>query len=349
MLAISIIDLINGRNAMKYFIKIFLVMIFTNSMYAQNYSLQLDGIDDLVLIPDSDSQLDSISNQITLEAWVYIDEWPSLYPRFIDRSDEHGSDRFILGTDNGTHSAQININGNELWSINPIQAETWTHIAGTYDGEKLRIYINGVLNNFSENIIFIDVTESDLYFGNNELNNRQFKGQIDEVRVWNIERSGVQIQSTMNDSLPSEYYATLDSGLVGYWRFDALEDLGVNSDGADDIRDFSILHNHGDTEGSPLITFIDETHKINNYSLVQNYPNPFNPNTRIRYSVPSISQVSLKIYNVLGKEIEIIVDEEKEAGTYEVNWNAANLPSGVYFYRIQSGSFVETKKMLLMK
>jgi hypothetical protein len=85
------------------------------------------------------------------------------------------------------------------------------------------------------------------------------------------------------------------------------------------------------------------------YSLSQNYPNPFNPNTKIKYSIPNSSFVIIKIYDVLGNEIEILVNEEKPVGAYELTWYAENLPSGVYFYRLQAGSFVETKKMILLR
>jgi len=85
------------------------------------------------------------------------------------------------------------------------------------------------------------------------------------------------------------------------------------------------------------------------FSLKQNYPNPFNPITKIKYSIPKSSQVSLKIFNTLGEELKTLVNEEKPVGTYEVNWNASNLPSGVYFCRLQAGSFVQTRKMILLK
>jgi hypothetical protein len=85
------------------------------------------------------------------------------------------------------------------------------------------------------------------------------------------------------------------------------------------------------------------------YYLMQNYPNPWNPSTNIKYSIPKTSQVSIKVYDILGNEIQTIVNEEKPAGIYELTFNAANLPSGVYFYRLQAGSFVETKKMMLLK
>ncbi len=86
-----------------------------------------------------------------------------------------------------------------------------------------------------------------------------------------------------------------------------------------------------------------------NFSLSQNFPNPFNPSTLIKYSIPNANIVILKIYDVLGSEITTLVNEFKNAGTYEVNFNALNLSSGIYFYKIKSGNFNETKKMLLLK
>jgi len=85
------------------------------------------------------------------------------------------------------------------------------------------------------------------------------------------------------------------------------------------------------------------------FSLVQNYPNPFNPSTVISYQLPENGTVTLKVYDVLGNEVATLVNEEKPAGLYELTWNAESLPSGVYFYKLQAGSFIETKKMILLK
>jgi hypothetical protein len=93
-----------------------------------------------------------------------------------------------------------------------------------------------------------------------------------------------------------------------------------------------------------------------NFNLAQNYPNPFNPSTNIKYTIPNVSlsgvegsRVQLKVYDMLGNEVATLVNESKPAGTYEVEFNASNLSSGIYFYKLQSGNFVETKKMVLMK
>ncbi|MBK8944280.1 MAG: T9SS type A sorting domain-containing protein [Ignavibacteriae bacterium] len=93
---------------------------------------------------------------------------------------------------------------------------------------------------------------------------------------------------------------------------------------------------------------------IDHYELFQNYPNPFNPTTTIKYSIPSSvqsekSNVKLIIYDVLGKEIETLVNENKSPGNYEVNFNASNFAAGVYYYQLKTGDFVKTKKMVLMK
>ena len=90
------------------------------------------------------------------------------------------------------------------------------------------------------------------------------------------------------------------------------------------------------------------------YKLSQNYPNPFNPSTIIKYQIPKQvrddnANVSLKVYDILGREIATLVNEKQKAGNYEVTWNADNVPSGIYFYRLRAGNFVEAKKMLLLK
>jgi hypothetical protein len=85
------------------------------------------------------------------------------------------------------------------------------------------------------------------------------------------------------------------------------------------------------------------------YSLGQNYPNPFNPTTTIKYQIPEVSFITLKVYDVLGNEIAILVNEERPIGNYEIEFDASYLASGIYFYRIQAGNYVETKKMILLK
>jgi hypothetical protein len=106
----------------------------------------------------------------------------------------------------------------------------------------------------------------------------------------------------------------------------------------------------GITYGNLLVS-ADETEPVFpvEFSLSQNYPNPFNPTTTINYQIPELSLVTLKVFDVLGNEIATLVNEEKTIGNYEVEFVGTGLPSGIYIYRIIAGSFVETKKMVLMK
>ncbi len=85
------------------------------------------------------------------------------------------------------------------------------------------------------------------------------------------------------------------------------------------------------------------------FALNQNYPNPFNPSTSFTYEISKAGVVSVKIYDLLGREVTTLVNEFKQAGSYSATWNAANFGSGVYFCKMQSGSFSETRKMILMK
>jgi hypothetical protein len=93
----------------------------------------------------------------------------------------------------------------------------------------------------------------------------------------------------------------------------------------------------------------DESETVENFALEQNYPNPFNPSTSIKYAVSNQQFVLLKVYDVLGNEVATLVNEEKAPGHYEVEFNAAGLSSGIYIYRLQSGDFVQSRKMLLLK
>ncbi|MBS1493985.1 MAG: T9SS type A sorting domain-containing protein [Bacteroidetes bacterium] len=103
--------------------------------------------------------------------------------------------------------------------------------------------------------------------------------------------------------------------------------------------------------GGDYITFAQENHSAvtNNFSVSQNYPNPFNPLTRINYELSITNYVSIKVYDNLGNEVQTLVNEKQNAGSHSIDFNASLLPSGVYFYKLITENFSETKKMILVK
>lgn len=149
------------------------------------------------------------------------------------------------------------------------------------------------------------------------------------------------------------------------------------SDESKHFEQIGFVHGSGTTTESQEYTFVDKTAEIGIYyyrlkqvdfdgqyeysniveveivltefALFQNYPNPFNPSTTIKYQIPELNFVTLKVYDVLGNEIITLVNEKKPIGNYEIEFNAPELPSGIYFYSLQAGNYVDTKKMILLK
>ena len=110
------------------------------------------------------------------------------------------------------------------------------------------------------------------------------------------------------------------------------------------------IYNAGSAGKCKLIAGIEESKEIpSKMELLQSYPNPFNPTTTIRYNIPKAGFVRIAVYDLLGKEIKVLVQENKEPGRYEVVFDASELTSGVYFYSLRAGEYIQNKKMILMK
>jgi hypothetical protein len=114
---------------------------------------------------------------------------------------------------------------------------------------------------------------------------------------------------------------------------------------------WAVRNNGGITRGTGIVTGITpiESGIPGGFRLHQNYPNPFNPSTSIKFEVPKATHVGLVIYDELGREIAILVNEKLAPGTYEADWDASNFSSGTYFYKLMAGDYAETKKMILIK
>lgn len=161
-------------------------------------------------------------------------------------------------------------------------------------------------------------------------------------------------------------YSTLSKEIIEYSYYEGYNNLiedarwiyNYNSDST--LKEILAFENRNDLQElsrkweyiyAPLsqLTDVRYNNEVISYYLLQNYPNPFNPNTTISYQIPQSRFVTLKVYDMLGREVAALVNEEKPTGNYEVEFDGSNLTSGIYLYKIQAGSYSSVKKMILLK
>ncbi len=304
----------------------------------------------------ADSTL-TIEADFTLEAWIKPYEG-KLASGIDDLMDKYS---FAINYDNDKKSITL-ATTHELWQYPPVKNSTpensiipgeWQHIAATYNAplKEVKIFINGFEQSLEIEGEVLDSLDdnswADITIGNNLYLGRSFNGAVDEVRVWNLARSGEDILRSMNNTL----YGS-EEGLILY--------LPLNEGSGDEVSDYSvfnhttIIQNTSWVNGvTGIITSTESEFEINNlpdsYTLYQNYPNPFNPVTKIQYSVPQTSLVSLAVYDILGRKVIQLVNQEKLAGNYSIEFDASNFGSGIYIYRMQAGDYIKTHKAVLLK
>ena len=150
-------------------------------------------------------------------------------------------------------------------------------------------------------------------------------------------------------SMGGGVYATKDNG--GHWLKVGLDSLMISQMESFGDSTFVLTINRGvNIINSNNLTGVQSSfQRPLAFVLSQNYPNPFNPTTTIRFELPKSLHVSLKVYDILGQEVSVLVNENRSAGVYEMRFDGTNLASGVYFYRLTAGAFVETRKLLLLR
>jgi len=224
-------------------------------------------------------------------------------------------------------------------------------VAATYDGttDDLKIYLNGIERPLTQTAppsgVLNDNLTEDLFMGNSSAMDDTFEGIIDETRVWNIVRTPLEIQANM-----FQYLNGSEPGLVGYWR--------MNEGNGQFINDFTANGNHGSLGGTEWVAGspVGQTGVYDDFDLPASFgletvvfPNPFNATVSIGYSLYEESEVKISVYNILGQEVENLLDDRQSAGRHNIIWRAENEPSGIYFYKVTTAEKAGFGKMLLLK
>ena len=210
-------------------------------------------------------------------------------------------------------------NSSRFTTAGPVKLDSIS-IKKSFSLYNARPYIRNLGDTAAINNVTVKLTSNDLWITN------LTSGPFSYPKL----TPGVTFGSTANYS-----FRLIDSLFPGYYNFK----VEIMWEGL-----------HCWTDSIRVVTSIeDEVQQPITFKLEQNFPNPFNPSTKINWQMPARNQVTLKVYDVLGNEISTLVNEEKEAGTHVVEWNAVNLPSGVYFYQLKAGEFIQTKKMILLR
>lgn len=279
-----------------------------------NSALYFDGVNDYVRVANNATL--NFTNSISINFWIkpteffQREEFPISHGSWENRWKVSITNQKIRWTIKTDNSANSGIK--DLDSETILAKDSLYNVTVTYNGSDMEVFISSELDAFANWSGQLKTTTFDLMIGQRlpSDQNYNFKGILDDVRIYNY---------------------------------------GLNLKEIADLYDIS--------------TTVDETTNSvpSAFELFQNYPNPFNPSTKIRYSIPSNQGlvnlggdergglVTLKIYDVLGNEIAALVNEEKSAGSYEVEFDASKFSSGVYFYKLQAGEFVQTKKMIYLR
>ncbi len=350
-------------------------MLTTHAAHAQSFRdwLVLDGSDDFVEVPD-DNQLDDAST-LTVEVRFRAESLTTrlgLISKW-DRSSSNSDNAWGVRTSNSEAdeifvfvASGLGDSGNHIFSSSNADLVTseWYHLAFVFDGngdgnaDRLKVYLNGeqLEGSYAGTIaVTLQNSSQPLRIGSRltRPGHSDFAGNIDEARIWRVARSQAQLQTTMSDTLSTEYYAVPDSGLVGYWRFDMLEDLGINADGSDDVRDLSVEDNHGDLTGDATLsmnpTSTDPDGATKPSVLSQVYPNPFNPEAVFTLTLAEPQKVRVSVHDILGREVDLIHEGLLASGERRFSLRGEALPSGVYLVRVAGEQFTAVRRAVLLR
>ena len=322
-------------------IKFYGYILSTN--YPKWSSTPMGTVDPIIDLP-SDISVQILSSYDSSTAYVYLDEWSSY---------ELGWHEYDLG-DDAAADMQAALNSNQGWFAVGFVVRNFSA------GQSL---IFSGRN--SPNIPYLQVTYQPVpveltsftaeVMGNNVTLNWQTATEKNN-RGFEVERQSLDLNQSINQSTNqwSAIGFVEGNGTSTEEHSYSFTDLPAGKAGKNvTAGKYSYRLKQIDFDGTYKYSNTVDVEKQNfaslQFYLNQNYPNPFNPTTTIKYSIPVAGLVTIKVYDLLGQEVAVLVNENKQAGTYDLEFNASSLSTGVYIYKLTAGSFTGTKKLLLLK
>ena len=329
-------------------------------------AIDLDGIDDYAVAPHHES-LNPADGSWTVAFWIKAADIPQMAPVVMKRFPEPGFTMYAYGFGNiDPHipelGKRIRVNYVEDAGVTERSGYTpaeyidgnWHHYVIVADKVQngIIIYVDGQEVEFTHlydlgNWPNIE-NENVMYIANSSFGST-IQGILDELSIWNKALFPNQIQAMMFDTLSNEYYNSVDSGLVAYYRFDEFEDLGIDGGGTDDFRDLSSYNNHADSEGSPtlipsgILTSVNETPVFAEFSI---FPNPARDKFEVRTVDFEVKSATIEIYDLNGRKF---LEKNISRGTETVEIDVSSLKSGIYFCKISTEKYSATKKIIIQK
>jgi|GEM_PF-1260841 len=327
---------------------------YPDSMDRLDFSLNFnsnDNVSDQFVVADGFSD---IGDDFTLELWFKIASTP-----------KSGEEYHLISfwDDVQDIQTQLYINSDALISTNgslgaagiigksAININRWYHLAYVRTDTSVFIYLNGQLEaakeNGSDGGAYRYLVLGRFRGYEDRFDFSAFKGDMDEVRVWNYARSISQIRADKDGVLRGN-----EKGLTAYYNFNEGQGVVLNDkSGNGHIGNMYNMSDNNWVNGvfTPVGIFNEVVHIADKIDLAQNYPNPFNPQTKIEFTLPVTGLVNLSVYNILGQKVAELVNAVMERGKHSVPFDASNFASGVYIYKIKEKNLFGVKKMILLR
>jgi len=286
--------------------------------------------------------------------------WISISPSLTDwvSGSRLGTITTIAVAPTNSEIIYVGTDDSHVW-VSPDNGTNWNEIS---DGLPLRWVTRVTVDPTNENIVYVTFNglkwkepqphvfrSTDMGTSWTDISNNLPDAPIDAFAVDNITSTTLYLGNDVG------MYVSFNSGQSWQVLGEGLPILPIGDIEVHPTEHFLVAGTYGRSMYKidlDLVTDVEGNENqavTSSFLLEQNYPNPFNPNTIIKFSIQQSSDVIIKIFDILGNEITVLVNEEKSAGSYEVDFDATSLPSGIYFYQLLAGNFVETKKMVLLR